>query len=128
MRQTRVLMLFAVLFATAACGETLRSSMAVKLNPRPGVTAENVARQIKLAGRIHGWRIKEIGSRQLEGELEVRGRHYAKVLFEYDEKSYTALYRDSRGLGYNGIRIHWRYHDWLNNIEQGVRREIDDRS
>lgn len=114
-----------LLVLVAACNETLRPTETGQLAGLPGVTLDKVTEAINRAGARRGWEMTSTEPGKIDAELNVSNKHYVKVFIEYDTKSYSIHYRDSRNLGYNGIRIHWKYHDWVNNLKRAIKQEVD---
>lgn len=118
----RVTVAVSLLIAFAACSDSLRNIHDAKLQARPGVTIAQVTAALKRAGGQHGWRMKEIAPGEMEAHLD-RGKHAVKVTITYNTKTYSINYKDSMGLGYNGVRIHWKYNDWIKNLRMAIEKE-----
>lgn len=121
----RIISALVLVVLVAGCNETLRPIETGQLAGPPGVTLDKVTEAIKQAGVRRGWKITNTEPGKMDAELNVSNKHYVKVLIEYDTKSYSINYSGSKNLGYNGIRIHWKYHDWVNNLKRAIKQEMD---
>ena len=109
----------------AACNESLRPVEKGALNGPPGLTLDTVTEAIKQAGTQRGWKMTAVEPGKIDAELNVANKHYVKVFIEHDTKGYAISYRDSKNMGYNGVSIHWKYHDWVNNLKRAIKKEME---
>ena len=121
----RIAAALVALVLVGACNESLRPIETAQLAGPPGVTLDSVTEAIKQAGVRRGWKMNVTEPGAMDAELNVANKHYVKVLIEYDTKKYSINYRDSKNMGYNGVSIHWKYHDWVNNLKRAIKQEMD---
>ena len=88
-----------------------------------GVSASQIQKAIIKAGSKRGWRIRPIGSGQLQGSLRVRA-HTATVLIRFNTKKYSITYKDSTNLKSDGARIHGNYNKWVATLSQDINFEL----
>ena len=43
----------------------------------------------------------------------------------YSVKSYSIRYKDSTELGYDGGSIHQNYNGWVQNLDKGIRAQLN---
>ncbi len=86
-------------------------------------TLEHIKGEIMAAGRVRGWRMKEIAPGHLEAIIYVRS-HMAKVDIKFTNASYSILYKDSENLKYKDGKIHKAYNSWVNNLDRDIQVEL----
>ena len=86
---------------------------------------EEIALAVQTGGERRFWKVSPVRPGEAIAELN-RNNVYVKIRVNYDSRKVSATYLDSRGLRYNGVRIHWKYGKWvgelMDTIELHVRR------
>ncbi|MBK1735657.1 hypothetical protein CKO15_10250 [Halorhodospira abdelmalekii] len=90
---------------------------------RDDVELSDMTRAIVRAGTDLGWQMRTREPGHVVGTLLVRD-HRAEVDVEYDLDSFSIRYRDSENLDYSGGEIHSNYNGWIQNLENGITREL----
>ena len=89
-------------------------------------TVEDMRGAIFAAGEDQGWRMRPTGERRILATRE-RGDRMAQVEIRFSWRDYDILYRDSRGMDYDGTgTISSRYNNWVKSLDRGIRRELED--
>jgi hypothetical protein len=86
-------------------------------------TLEDVANAIQRAGTSLGWRMDPIQPGLIRGTLDVRS-HVAIVRVVFNASHYGISYRDSTGLGYDGLAIHPNHNGWVKRLDDAIRAEL----
>lgn len=60
----------------------------------------------------------------LEGTLNLRS-HMAKIEIQYNNNSYSILYKDSSNLNYDGTKIHSNYNGWIQNLQKAIQVQLN---
>jgi hypothetical protein len=120
-----VLVALAVVLATAACRTAPVYNVDTSLAgpPNTKLTVQQVGQAIWRAGNRLGWRMEQVSPGVLTGTLNLR-RHVAVVSITHDTATYRITYKDSSNLLYENGQIHRRYNQWVQNLEQAIRREL----
>lgn len=87
------------------------------------LSAGDVEKAIIRAGSGLGWRMRPVKPGLLEGTLSLRD-HVAVVEIPYTNKSYSIKYKDSTNLNYSGGQIHQNYNGWVQNLDKGIRTQL----
>jgi hypothetical protein len=87
-------------------------------------TLEDVEKAIIRAGAALGWDMEPVGPGRIEGTLFLRS-HMAKVDIPYTKESYSILYKDSSNLRYDGEKIHSNYNGWIQNLDRGIKAQMN---
>jgi hypothetical protein len=87
-------------------------------------TLSDVEKAIVKAGRSLGWQMQKAKPGHIIGTLYIR-RHMAKVDITYNRLSYNIEYKDSDNLKYDGTSIHRKYNQWIRNLSQRIRSNLD---
>jgi hypothetical protein len=82
-----------------------------------------VEQAIIRAGIGLGWAMKVEKPGLIIGTLNLRD-HTAVVEIPYSTTSYSILYRNSVNLDQQGDAIHKNYNGWVQNLDQGIRRQF----
>ena len=88
------------------------------------VSTQDVAQAITRAGESLGWRIVPLSPGQLQGTLNLAGRHIAVVDIAYSTKSYSIRYKESVNLNYTGSEIHPNYNVWVQQLDNAIRSQL----
>lgn len=118
-----VLMAFGFLAAPAHAG---RSAELVDPPPVPvpaGLTAEQVAKEIKRALLGRGWEVSEQSEGQILSTLHLR-EHMARIRISYDTRQVAIEYVDSSQLDYKLKKgkphIHSNYLGWIGYLTRDI--------
>lgn len=87
------------------------------------ISLEKVGFAVRSGGERRRWKMTPVRSGEMIAELE-RGNIYIKVRLDYDSRKISATYLDSRGLKYNGVRIHWKYGKWVGELMDTIELHI----
>lgn len=79
---------------------------------------KEVAKAIIWGCGERGWICQE-NDGSIIGTLDIR-KHHLKIKINYNTKSVTYIYQDSKNLHYDGTVIHKRYHIWIDNLHSSV--------
>src|SRR5262245_11540928 len=90
---------------------------------KPDPSLEDITKAIVRAGAALGWQMAPTQPGHIAGTLYLR-THVAIVDVNYDQKSYTIKYRDSKNLDYDGTSIHKNYNGWIQNLDKGIRTQL----
>ena len=87
---------------------------------------EDYKNAIIRGGSRRGWTFEDRGPGHLEGNIAVRGKHFASVDIMFDTKRYSIAHKSSQNLNYNASRgeIHPNYNSWVRLLEQEIQAEI----
>jgi hypothetical protein len=93
------------------------------------LTLDDVAKALRQAAPVRGWRIENGGPGKAVATLEVRGKHTIKVDISYTEKSISFKYKDSVNMKYASDDdgkpvIHPFYNKWVQNLLSDIRIEL----
>jgi len=129
MRHLNTFKIFALVLLVAflaAC----RTAPIYNVDDAPVTTADNaqptmkqIEQAIVQAGTGLGWRMEPQGPGHIVGTLYLRG-NMAQVDINYDRKSYSIHYKDSKGLNYDGEKIHKNYNGWVQNLDNRIRSRL----
>lgn len=118
----------AAAFALGACAGAVPiynvQSAPIVLPPGKSVNMNQVTTAIMRAGSRLGWQMQPEGPGRLTGRLAVR-QHLAVIDVEHDTKTYSIKYRDSSNLHASDGMIHKNYNGWIQNLEKGIRAELN---
>lgn len=97
------------------------------VNPPQGQAASlaRVEQAIVRAGNGLGWAMKVEKPGHIVGSLSLR-THTAVVDIPYTPTSYSILYKNSVNLDHSGDTIHKNYNGWVQNLDQAIRRQLND--
>jgi hypothetical protein len=95
----------------------------VMVPPGKTVTMNDVQTAILRAGGALGWQITPDTPGHLTGRLALR-THVAVVDIAHDTNSYSIRYRESTNLQAEGGMIHKNYNGWIQNLEKGIRTQL----
>lgn len=111
--------------AVAGCGESMQKTRSLTFQQPRAISLEKIDFAVRSGGERRYWKMTPVRPGEMIAELE-RGNVYIKVRLNYDSRMISATYLDSRGLKYNGVRIHWKYGKWveelMDTIELHIRR------
>jgi hypothetical protein len=93
------------------------------------LTLDDVAKALRQAAPVRGWRIEDGGPGKAVATLEVRGKHTIKVDISYTEKNISFKYKDSVNMKYASDDdgkpvIHPFYNKWVQNLLGDIRVEL----
>jgi hypothetical protein len=91
-----------------------------KANPN----LDEVGRAIQRSGVALGWQMVQTKPGNFVGTLNLR-KHAAVVDINYSAKSYSINYKDSTELNYDGTNIHPNYNGWIQNLDKGIRAQLN---
>ena len=125
MKQLGVLMAVVVLAVAGCTTQAIYNVQSAPVAVPPGKTAtmNDVQTAIMRAGAALGWQITPDSPGRLTGRLALR-THVAVVDIEHDTQSYSIKYRDSTNLQADGGMIHRNYNGWIQNLEKGIRTQL----
>lgn len=86
-------------------------------------TVDQMRAAIIRAGARRGWRMRQTGAQQLRGTLNVRD-HTAQADIRFNWRNYSIRYHSSNNLNYDGVNIHSRYNNWIENLDKDIREEL----
>ena len=72
------------------------------------------------------WSVQRVSPGLVQAEITVRGQFHAEIDIPYTADHYQIRYRDSRELGYVDGKIHRNYNRWVQLLDQGILRELND--
>ena len=72
-----------------------------------------------------GWVIAPVEPGELEGRIQVRGKHWAVVRIQYDRVALSIRYKDSGNLLYDGKRIHRNYNKWVARLAKEITEAVN---
>lgn len=84
---------------------------------------QDVQEAIRRAGAALGWKIEPVKPGLMVGTLNLR-THTAVVEIPYSTKAFSIKYKDSVNLDYTGESIHSNYNSWVQNLEKGIRAQL----
>jgi len=84
---------------------------------------QDVQDAIRRAGAALGWRMEPVKPGLIQGTLELR-THKAIVEIPYSTTAFSIKYKDSVNLDYTGDSIHSNYNGWIQNLEKGIRTQL----
>jgi hypothetical protein len=90
----------------------------------PSYSEDDVKKAIVRAGAALGWSMQETEPGQIVGTLYLRS-HMAQVDIPYSKSSYSILYKDSSNLNYDGTKIHSNYNGWIQNLDRGIKNQLN---
>lgn len=115
----------AICLVVAGCGETMQKTRTHRLTEPSALPLERIGLAVKSGAERRFWKVTPVKPGEAIAELN-RGYIQIKVRINYDSRTVSATYLDSRGLRYNGVRIHWKYSKWvgelMDTIDLHVRR------
>ena len=71
------------------------------------------------AGRSKKWAMEEKNPGEIIGKFKT-GRYSVKVAIPYTTKTYSILYKDSKGLKASGRKIHRKYKSIINELQNAI--------
>ncbi len=83
----------------------------------------DVQEAIRRAGAALGWQMESVKPGLMQGTLALR-THKAVVDIPYSTKAFSIRYKDSVNLDYTGENIHSNYNGWIQNLEKGIRAQL----
>jgi len=86
-------------------------------------TPEQVRSAVVRAGSGLGWQMTPVDPGLVSGRLALRG-HVAVIDVRYSPKDFSITYKDSTNLDYANGQIHKNYNGWIENLNNGIRREL----
>jgi len=84
---------------------------------------QDVQDAITRAGAALGWRMQPVKPGLMQGTLNLR-THTAVVEIPYSTTAFSIKYKDSVNLDYTGDSIHSNYNGWIQNLEKGIRAQL----
>lgn len=90
------------------------------------LSLDDYERAISRAGADRGWAFTRIAPGQLEGTLDVRGKHEATVDVVFNTETYSISYKSSQNLKYHAPSnlIHPNYNNWIDLLDRDIQAEI----
>ncbi len=111
---------------TAACGPvpiyTVDNAEYVSVNGK--VTLEQAKDAIIRAGENRKWQIEEIIPGHMTAKRIV-GHQKTEVDIKYNTKAFSIIYKDSKNLEYDGLKIHANYNKWIQNLQHNINTQFD---
>jgi hypothetical protein len=98
---------------------------AVPLVPPVTMSDAELEEAIRRAGAREGWVIEPVEPGELEGRIQVRGKHWAVVRIRYDRVALSIRYKDSGNLLYDGKRIHRNYNKWVARLAKEITEAVN---
>jgi hypothetical protein len=89
-------------------------------------TDSQMVKAIIRAGSSLGWTMQKDAPGHIIGTLNIR-EHIAIVDITYNSDSYSITYKDSTNLDYNGTRIHRNYNTWVNNLNNAIKVQVNNK-
>ena len=84
---------------------------------------KDVQDAITRAGVALGWKIEPVKPGLMQGTLNLR-THTAVVEIPYSSTAFSIKYKDSVNLNYTGDSIHSNYNGWIQNLDKGIRTQL----
>lgn len=94
---------------------------ASKQNP----SLDEIGMAIQRAGTTLGWQMKQTKPGHIIATLAYSRNEVAVVDVNYSVKSYSIQYKDSSQLNYDGRNIHRNYNVWIDNLDKGIRAQLN---
>ena len=89
-------------------------------------TDSQIVQAIIRAGSSLGWTMQKDAPGHIIGTLNIR-THIAIVDITYNSDSYSITYKDSTNLDYNGTTIHRSYNTWVNNLNNAIKVQMNNK-
>src|SRR5262245_11820588 len=101
------------------------SGIPVPWSKERDATSEDIGRAIVKGCSVRGWSCRIESPGKIRAVLHVR-RHMAETTIDYDTKTYSITYVDSRELDYDSTtqKIHRKYNGWINNLIADINEAI----
>ena len=93
---------------------------------RWSATDSQIVQAIIRAGSSLGWTMQKDAPGHIIGTLNIR-THIAIVDITYNSDSYSITYKDSTNLDYNGTTIHRSYNTWVNNLNNAIKVQMNNK-
>jgi hypothetical protein len=93
-------------------------------------SVDEVKSAIISACRKRGWSPALESDSKIKASILIRSKHYAEIEIPFSDKSYSIIYKSSRGLDYNEKKqkIHGNYNKWVVKLSASIQREFGVRS
>lgn len=75
-------------------------------------------------GNALGWQMTPAGPGLVNGRSALRD-HGANVEIRYTATAFSIVYKDSTNLNYKDGQIHRNYNGWIENLDRGIRNELN---
>lgn len=120
-----VSILSVVVFITGCRSNPLMNIENAPIDAAEGsLNLSQVTKAIKGAAVSLGWQTSTKKPGHIVATLAVR-KHVAVVDIKYTTKSYSITYKDSVELKYDGTNIHSNYNNWVKNLDNRIRIQIN---
>ena len=70
------------------------------------------------------WRAVDLDANTIEATIVVRGKHTVVVAIPYTASSFAINYKSSINMNARDGKIHPNYNNWVNYLDQAIRRRI----
>ncbi len=113
-----------LILLTAACGPvpmyTVDNAEYVSVNGK--VTLEQAKNAIINAATK--WQIEEITPGHMTAKL-FADQKKVEVDIKYNTKAFSIIYKNSKNLEYDGLRIHANYNKWIQELQHNINTQFD---
>jgi len=116
-----------LLFVLTGCGAAaVYNVQNSPVEVKKGTSQDTIYKAIKQAGYKKGWRISKVKPGVAKAFINVRGKHQANALIEYNSESYSINYQSSSNLKYDETKntIHKNYNSWIVNLDNAIQTEL----
>ncbi len=98
----------------------------VELEHNVKADENSIYKAIKRAGYKRGWRVTKLKPGKAKAFINVRGKHQATAIIDYNMKEYSITYKSSKGLKYSegSYTIHKNYNKWVNTLDSDIQFEL----
>lgn len=91
------------------------------------MSQRDVGNMIEKTLRDRGWSVRRMGNGKMQAQI-FRSQHSATIEVAYNSRNIDINYLDSGALNYqmadDGPRIHSRYNNWVQHIENDLRSKV----
>lgn len=96
------------------------------LEIRSGLSLEEISERVMLSVKGQGWEYELLKPGAVIATWKYKNQNRLIVVLEinYDTNHIQIKYRDSRGLSYDGTRIHRRYNFEVIQLEESLKRSL----
>ncbi|MDH3287965.1 MAG: hypothetical protein OEP48_09630 [Betaproteobacteria bacterium] len=115
---------FALLIVGCRSAPVYNVSNAPVTSSKANLTLDDVSKAIMRAGGGLGWQMKVTKPGHILASLHLR-THVAVVDVNYSLSSYSITYKESTDLQYDGTNIHSNYNGWIQNLDRGIRTQLN---
>lgn len=100
---------------SARVRNTMEKTRTYRLTRPSAQPLERIGLAVRSGGERRRWQVTPVRPGEAVAVLD-RGRVYVKIRINYDSRKVSVTYLESRGLRYNGVRIHWKYGKWVGEL------------